>query len=93
MARVLFAAPAFAPEWMRTLHRHPRPLALEDAADICVRSVVAHDLGALEQAGQGCLCSALSTEGGELIELLVTSGHFAVAEAEASTVGRLRRMM
>lgn len=69
-------------EWIATLHRHPRPLALEDAADICVRSVVAHDLGALGKLDKAAFAPPFQLEGGELIELLVTSGHFAVAEAE-----------
>ncbi|MCB0243126.1 MAG: GNAT family N-acetyltransferase, partial [Anaerolineae bacterium] len=69
-------------EWIATLHRHPRPLALEVADDIRVRPVVAHDLGALGKLDKAAFAPPFQLEGGELIELLVTSGHFAVAEAD-----------
>ncbi|MCB0204898.1 MAG: GNAT family N-acetyltransferase [Anaerolineae bacterium] len=69
-------------EWIAMLERHPRPLALKAVADVRVRPVTAHDLGQLGALDKAAFAPPFQLESGELIELLVTSGHFAVAEVD-----------
>ena len=70
-------------EWIATLERHPRPVALDAIPDLRLRPVVAHDVGWLGALDKTAFSPPFQLESGELLELLVTSGHFAVAEADA----------
>ncbi|MEZ4768385.1 MAG: GNAT family N-acetyltransferase [Caldilineales bacterium] len=69
-------------EWITNLERHPRPLALESSPDIRLRPAVAHDVGPLGALDRTSFAPPFQLESGELIELLVTCGHFVLAEMD-----------
>lgn len=77
-------------EWIITLERHPRPLADRPAgseslegASLQIRPVAPGDLAALATLDAASFEPPYQLASGELIELMVTSGHFVVAEARA----------
>jgi ribosomal-protein-alanine N-acetyltransferase len=72
-------------EWIVSLERHPRPLADLPAGPACVRPVRPDDLGRLAALDAAIFEPPYQLASGELIELMVTSGHFVLAEgAEAA---------
>jgi ribosomal-protein-alanine N-acetyltransferase len=68
-------------EWIISLERHPRPLADLPVAAAAIRPVQPSDLGALVALDAAIFEPPYQLASGELIELMVTSGHFVVAEA------------
>ena len=75
-------------EWIVSLERHPRPLAEPPAAAAAIRPVQPGDLGALVALDAAIFPPPFQLASGELIELMVTSGHFVVAEAAGQTAPR-----
>jgi ribosomal-protein-alanine N-acetyltransferase len=75
-------------EWIVSLERHPRPLAEPPAAAAAIRPVQPGDLGALVALDAAIFQPPFQLASGELIELMVTSGHFVVAEAAGQTAPR-----
>lgn len=67
--------------WILTLERHPRPLAALPAIVPSLRPVGVHDLPWLTTLDQAAFDAPYQLASGELIELMVTSGFFSVAEA------------
>lgn len=76
-------------DWIITLERHPRPLALADGPDIVVRSVAADDLSRLTSLDEAAFDPPYRLASGELIELMVTTGYFVVATQDERLVGYL----
>ncbi len=67
-------------EWIINLERHSRPLALDEIPDVRLRPVAAYDVDQLGALDKAAFAAPFQLEEGELIELLITSGQFAVAE-------------
>lgn len=67
-------------EWIISLERHPRPLAEPPVAAAAIRPVQPGDLSALVALDAAIFEPPYQLVSGELIELMVTSGHFVVAE-------------
>lgn len=76
-------------DWIITLERHPRPLASVEGADVSVRPVAANDLGQITRLDAAAFDPLYRLASGELIELMVTSGYFAVATQGDRIVGYL----
>lgn len=72
-------------EWIISLERHPRPLAEPPVAAAAFRPVQPGDLAALVALDAAIFEPPFQLASGELIELMVTSGHFVVAEAAGQT--------
>jgi ribosomal-protein-alanine N-acetyltransferase len=72
-------------EWIVSLERHPRPLAGAPASAAIIRSVQPGDLSPLAALDAATFEPPYQMASGELIELMVTSGHFVVAESNAET--------
>jgi ribosomal-protein-alanine N-acetyltransferase len=68
-------------EWIVSLERHPRPLADLTAGPARVRPVQPDDLSRLAALDAAIFESPYQLASGELIELMVTSGHFVLAES------------
>lgn len=69
-------------EWIVTLKRHSRPLALETEPGLHIRPVTADDFGPLTALDRIAFAPPFQLESIELAELLVTSGHFVVARVD-----------
>jgi ribosomal-protein-alanine N-acetyltransferase len=67
-------------EWITSLERHPRPWPDLPAGPARVRPVQPDDLGQLAALDAAIFEPPYQLASGELIELMVTSGHFVVAE-------------
>ena len=67
-------------EWIINLERHSRPLALDEIPDVRLRPVAAYDVDQIGALDKAAFAAPFQLEEGELIELLITSGQFAVAE-------------
>ncbi|MCS6844892.1 MAG: GNAT family N-acetyltransferase [Caldilineales bacterium] len=76
-------------DWIITLERHPRPLALADGPDIAVRSVAADDLPSVTRLDEAAFDPPYRLASGELIELMVTTGYFVVATQGEQLLGYL----
>jgi [ribosomal protein S18]-alanine N-acetyltransferase len=72
-------------EWIVSLERHPRPVPDLPAAPVCIRPVQPGDLSRLVALDAAIFEPPYQLASGELIELMVTSGHFVVAESVADT--------
>jgi ribosomal protein S18 acetylase RimI-like enzyme len=68
-------------EWIVALERHPRPMPGLPAGPARIRPVRPDDLAALAALDGAIFESPYQLASGELIELMVTTGHFVVAEA------------
>jgi hypothetical protein len=68
-------------EWIVTLERHPRPLPVVSPHRAYLRPVAGGDLAGLVELDNAAFDSPYRLASGELIELMVTSGHFVVAVA------------
>jgi ribosomal-protein-alanine N-acetyltransferase len=75
-------------EWIVSLERHPRPMPGLPAGPAGVRPVRPDDLAALAALDGAIFEPPYQLASGELIELMVTSGHFIVAEG-AGPIGLL----
>lgn len=69
-------------EWIVNLHRHPRPLALDAVPGLLTRPASAQDVGRLVALDSAAFAAPFQLESNELIGLLITSGHFVVAELD-----------
>ena len=67
-------------EWIINLERHSRPLTLDEVPDVQLRPVAAYDVDQIGALDKAAFAAPFQLEEGELIELLITSGQFAVAE-------------
>jgi [ribosomal protein S18]-alanine N-acetyltransferase len=67
-------------EWIVSLERHSRPLPDLPAGAVHVRPVRPDDLGRLAALDAAIFEPPYQLASGELIELMVTSGHFVLAE-------------
>jgi ribosomal-protein-alanine N-acetyltransferase len=67
-------------EWIVSLERHPRPMPDLPAGPARVRPVGPGDLPALAALDAAIFDPPYQLASGELIELMVTTGHFVVAE-------------
>ncbi len=67
-------------EWIVSLERHPRPLADLPPGPACVLPVQPDDLSRLAALDSVIFDPPYQLASGELIELMVTSGHFMLAE-------------
>ncbi len=67
-------------EWIINLERHSRPLTLDEVPDVQLRPVAAYDVDQIGALDKAAFAAPFHLEEGELIELLITSGQFAVAE-------------
>jgi ribosomal-protein-alanine N-acetyltransferase len=75
-------------EWIVSLERHPRPIAGLPASLVRLRFVGGHDLGALAALDHAVFEPPYQLTSGELVELMVTSGYFMLAEhPETGLVG------
>lgn len=74
-------------EWIVTLERHPRPLPGPMESPARTRPIGAYDLNRLIDLDEAVFHAPYQLASGELIELMVTSGHFMIAELEGSLVG------
>lgn len=72
-------------EWIASLERHPRPLADLPAGPASIRPVRPDDLAALAALDGAIFEPPYQLASGELIELMVTTGHFVVAESVSET--------
>lgn len=70
-------------EWIVTLERHPRPLADLRPGPVQIRPVQPGELGQLVALDAATFDPPYQLASGELIELMVTCGHFVVAESAA----------
>ena len=67
-------------EWIVSLERHPRPLSDLPAGPARVRPVQPDDLSRLAALDAAIFEPPYQLASGELVELMVTSGHFVLAE-------------
>lgn len=67
-------------EWIVSLERHARPASDLLAGPACIRPVRPDDLGRLAALDAAVFESPYQMASGELIELMVTSGYFVLAE-------------
>lgn len=74
-------------EWIVTLERHPRPLAEAPESPARTRPIGPYDLSRLIDLDEAVFQAPYQLASGELIELMVTSGYFMVAELNGSLVG------
>ena len=75
-------------EWIVSLERHPRPVANLPASSAVLRPVGGHDLAPLSTLDHAVFEPPFQLTSGELVEYMVTSGYFMVAEApETGLVG------
>lgn len=74
-------------DWIVTLERHARPPATAPAVEATIRPVTAHDLEALVALDAQVFDPPYQLASGELVEYMVTSGHFVVAEAAGAMAG------
>ncbi|MEA3337323.1 MAG: GNAT family N-acetyltransferase [Chloroflexota bacterium] len=65
-------------DWIVTLERHARPVELTPPAGLLLRPVAAQDLMALAKLDRQIFEPPYQLASGELIELMITSGYFAV---------------
>jgi len=85
----MWLAPALMPvgfdrlAWIVSLERHPRPVEAwrSVASPVGVRHIRPHDLTSLAALDAAAFDAPYQMASGELIELMVTTGYFAVAEA------------
>jgi ribosomal-protein-alanine N-acetyltransferase len=69
-------------EWIVTLERHARPVLDGTPEQFSARPVNAGDLAAITELDNAAFDPPFQLAGGELIQLMVTSGHFVVLETE-----------
>lgn len=74
-------------DWIVTLERHPRPLPAARVAAAAIRHVTAADLPALAALDEAVFDPPYQLASGELIEYMVTSGYFVVAEEDGHLAG------
>ena len=75
-------------EWIVSLERHPRPVASLPASSVRLRSVGGYDLGPLTALDHAVFEPPYQLTSGELVELMVTSGDFILADdPETGMVG------
>jgi len=74
-------------DWIVTLERHPRPPTAAQPSQATLRSVSSSDLARLAALDEAVFDPPYRLASGELIELMVTSGFFTVAEAEGALLG------
>lgn len=67
-------------EWIVTLERHARPATDETLEQLGARPVSAGDLPALTELDSAVFDPPFQLAGGELIELMITSGYFVVVQ-------------
>lgn len=67
-------------DWIVSLERHPRPLPDLAVGEVTLRAVQPGDLGRLAALDTAAFEPPYQMASGELIELMVTSGRFVVAE-------------
>lgn len=72
-------------EWIISLERHPRPLPDQPAGAVTIRAVQPDDLGRLVTLDTAAFGPPYQMASGELIELMVTSGQFVVAESASGS--------
>lgn len=74
-------------DWIVTLERHPRPLSVAAPPAAVIRPVTASDLPALAALDEAVFAPPYQLASGELIEYMVTSGYFVVAEEGSQLAG------
>ena len=74
-------------DWIVTLERHPRPQSAAAALEAVIRPVTAADLPALAILDEAVFEPPYELASGELIEYMVTSGYFVVAEEDGQLTG------
>ena len=85
-ATVLWLAPPLARvgferrEWIVSLERHPRPVADLPLCAAVLRPVGVHDLAPLSALDHAVFESPYQLTSGELVEFMVTTGYFTLAE-------------
>ena len=67
-------------EWIVSLERHPRPVADLPLCSAVLRPVGGHDLAALSALDHAVFESPYQLTSGELVEFMVTTGNFTLAE-------------
>lgn len=67
-------------EWIVSLERHPRPVADLPASPAVLRPIGGHDLSSLAVLDHVAFEPPFQLGSGELVEFMVTSGYFTVAE-------------
>ncbi len=74
-------------DWIISLERHPRPLKVAPISRAGSRPVGPWDLEALTALDESIFEAPYQLASGELIELMVTSGHFVLAELDGQLAG------
>lgn len=74
-------------DWIVTLERHPRPMPAAAPPAAVIRHVTAADLPALAVLDEAVFEPPYQLASGELIEYMVTSGYFVVAEEGGQLAG------
>lgn len=74
-------------DWIVTLERPARPLTTMPAVQATIRPVTGYDLEALAALDAAVFEPPYQLASGELVEYMVTSGHFVVAEVAETMAG------